>query len=130
MNFTQQGGRCWPPISVENGPLGRADILDAHPRPDSRGQATSVVGQKRTGLTGTRCRLAWRNGFFEQVEEQQIPKIDPHRVADAAGFGAKAAGLTAQRRHQWRQFVNSTPNFRGHGDCSPERPAVNGQHAR
>jgi hypothetical protein len=63
------------------------------------------------------------------MEKQQIPKIDPHRVADAAGFRAKAAGPAAQRRHQWRQFVYSTADFHGHRYCSSESPAVNCQQA-
>jgi hypothetical protein len=58
------------------------------------------------------------------VEKKQIPKIDPHRVADAAGFGAEAAGPNAQRRHQWRQLVYSTADFHGHRYCSPQIPAV------
>jgi len=63
------------------------------------------------------------------VEKKQIPKIDPHRVADAAGFRAEAAGPIAQRRHQWRQLVYSTADFHGHRDRSPERPVVDCQQA-
>jgi hypothetical protein len=107
----------------------RADILDAHPWPDSRRQAASVVAQKRAGIVGIRCRLTGRYGFFEQMEKQQIPKIDPYGVADAAGFRAKAAGPTAQRRHQWRQFVYVTPYFFGHRYRPSQSSAVNCQQA-
>jgi hypothetical protein len=63
------------------------------------------------------------------MEKQQIPKIDPHRVVDATGFRAKAAGPIAQRRHHWRQLVYSTADVHGYRYCFSESPAVDCQQA-
>jgi hypothetical protein len=63
------------------------------------------------------------------MEKQQIPEIDPYGVADAAGLRAKTAGPTAQRRHQWRQFVYATADFHGHRDRLSKRSAVDCQQA-
>jgi hypothetical protein len=75
---------------------GQIYLIHIHGRIRAR-QATSVVAQKRTGISGFRCGLTGGNGFFEQMEKQQIPKIDPHRVGDTAGFRAKAAGPTLHK---------------------------------
>jgi hypothetical protein len=63
------------------------------------------------------------------MEKQQIPKIDPYGVVDATGLGAKAAGPIAQCLHHGGQFVNSKTDLRGHGDGSPENPAMGCQQA-
>ena len=125
----EQGGRFGSPFLFENGTLRRAKVPDAHPRPDSERQAASVMVQKRAGHPAVRCGLAGGDGRFEQVEKQQVPEIEPHRVGDAAGFGTKAAGPAAQGRHRWCQAVYSPADVcrRRHGLC--EHPAMACQQA-
>jgi hypothetical protein len=43
---------------------------------------------------------------------QQIPKIDPYRVIDAARLRAKAAGPAAQRGHRRGQLADAYTDIR------------------
>ncbi|BBO69038.1 hypothetical protein DSCA_29680 [Desulfosarcina alkanivorans] len=42
-NLIEQDGRCGPSFAMENGPLRRAEIPDAHPRPDAERQEASAM---------------------------------------------------------------------------------------
>jgi len=117
VNAISQGGRIGLPVFFHEGPLGRADVFDAHPWAHAPGQTTAVVAQKRAGLSGFGGCLPGREKFVEQVHRQKIPEVEPHRICDAAGLGAKAAGTPAQGFHGVDQFVDSITDRSspGHG---------------
>jgi len=128
-NFIQKTAQHGLPLPFQYRPLGRAQILDAHPRPQVRWLSASVVSQKRAGLSRLRYCLAHGDGHTGQVKKQKVPEIEPDRIGDTTGFGAKPAGPATQGDHQGDDFIDAATDRLGGLNGGLQYPAMSGQQA-